>query len=288
MGLKSFKGLIDAYDDGRTKLTSWRKQPTQTTAAGIWYDLSMSPGNPVPNYYAAAPGELKTLARSTDYGIDHGGPVAPLTKHLKQFMALTTTATAVPLPVILCDYLGYYPFLDMSVAGGEFQAVVNNAALTRSVTGKGVQIMAIEVASQIGGAQFYVTYTNQSGISGRVTATATCNTQWSNGTVITSAPNTAGSAGPFLSLQPGDTGVRSIEGVTFLGAGDVGLISLVLVKPLASHSILEITAPAERDYSTDSPCLPVIDDDAYLNLLCCPSGTLSGAPIHGLAEFVWG
>lgn len=287
MGFTGIKSINDAYDAGRVKLSSWRKTPTQSTGAGIWFDLSMSPGNPVPNYYAATPGELKLLARSTDYGIDHGGAVAPKTKHLKMLMAMTATATAAPLPMILCDYLGYYPFLDMSVAGGEYQPVVNNTAISRYADGVGVKIMAVEVASQIGSSDFYVTYTNQNGVSGRVTGTARCNTQVVNGTIITSAPATANSVGPFLRLQQGDTGVRYIEGITFLAAGDVGLVTLVLVKPLANHAIQEITAPAERDFAIDFPVLPVIQDDAYLNLICYPSGTLSGAPIYGLAEFIW-
>lgn len=286
-GFKNLKSLVDAYDAGQFKLTSWRKQPTQTTASGIWFDLSMSPGNPVPNYYAATPLESKVLARTTDYGIDHGGPVSPKTKHLKQIMAQTVTATAVPLPMILCDYLLYYPFVDMSVAGGEFQPMVQNAALTRYTDGVGVRIMAVEVASQIGGAQFYVTYTNSDGVAGRVTPTATCNTQVVNGTIITSAPATAGSIGPFMGLQGADKGVQSIDGVTFLGAGDVGLITLVLVKPLANHLIYDITAPAERDFCIDFPSMPRIYDDAYLNFICYPTGTLANAPIYGTAEFVW-
>lgn len=287
MGFNQLRAVADAYDAGRVKLTSWRKQPTQTTGSGIWFDLSMSPGNPVPNYYAAAPGEFKALARSSDGGIDHGPAVAPLTKHLKSLMAITVTATAVPLPLLLCDYLGYYPFLDMSIAGGDFQATGNTTGLSRYVDGAGVQIMAVEVASQIGGAQFYVTYTNQAGVAGRVTATVTCNTQVVNGTLIATSRATGGSAGPFMPLQDGDSGVRSIEGITFLGGGDVGLVTLVLVKPLATHFIHDITAPAERDYLIDFPSAPRIVDDAYLNFVALPSGTLASAQITGLAEFIW-
>lgn len=287
MGFSSVKDVIDAYEAGRFITTSWRKQPTQTTASGIWFDLSMSPGNPVPNYYASAPVELKLLARSTDYGINHGGPVAPLRKHLKSMMSFTAVSTAVPLPMILCDYLGYYPFLDMSIAGGEFQPTINNTSISRYSDGAGVRIMAVEVASQIGSSQFFVTYTNQSGISDRITPTVTCNTQVVNGTIISSAPATRGCAGPFLPLQGGDTGVRSIEGITFLAAGDVGLVTLVLVKPLANHFMQEITAPVERCYVTDFPSLPEIKDDAYLNFLCHPVSTLASAGIFGLAEFIW-
>lgn len=287
MGFRNLSEIVAAYDAGQTLVSSWRKVPTQTTASGIWFDLSMSPGNPIPNYYAATPLEAKVLARSTDYGINHGGVVSPSTKHLKQFMAISTTATAAPLILLLCDYLLYYPFVDMSVAGGDAQPMTNTAAITRYTDGAGVQIMAVEVASQIGGAQFYVTYTNQDGTAGRVTATVTCNTQVVNGTIITSASATSGAAGPFLPLQGDDTGVRSIESVTFLGAGDVGLVTFVLIKPLAYHAIQEITAPAERDFAIDFPSMPRIYDDAYLNMICHPVGTLASAPIIGLAEFVW-
>lgn len=288
MSFQNYRQLLEAYDAGRVQLTSWRKQPTQTTGSGIWFDLSMSPGNPVPNYYAATPLQAKVMSRSSDYGINHGPAVTPLTKRLKSLTAICVTATGVPLPMVLCDYLLYYPFVDMSVAGGEFQPMDNGtASLTRYTDGRGVQIMAVEVASQIGGAQFYVTYTNQDGVAGRVTSTVTCNTQVVNGTLVNTAPATADCAGPFLPLQGSDSGVRAIEGVTFLGAGDVGLITLVLVKPLATHQIYDITGPAERDYAIDFPSMPRVYDDAYLNFICHPSGTLAAAQITGLAEFVW-
>jgi hypothetical protein len=200
-------------------------------------------------------------------------------------MAISLTATAVPLPCILCDYLLYYPFIDMSTT--DPQAMIVGEALTRYTDGVGVQMMAVEVASQIGGVQFSVTYTNSDGVAGRVTPNVTCNSQVSVGTIITTATNTAGTAGPFLPLQTGDKGVRSIEQVTFLTA-DVGLITLVMVKPLASLGIYDITGPAEKEYMTSSPgLLPEIKDDAYLNFIVYPSGTLASAPIFGTIETVF-
>ena len=282
---RSFKEMIDAEEGGQATLFGWRKVPTQTTASGIWFDLSMSPGNPVPNFYAAAPLVSKALAQSTDGGLFHGAsPGGTYTKHLRRIMAMTVTTTAVPLPCILCDYLLYYPFVDMSVT--DAQPMTVGDTIPRYTTGAGVQIMAVEVASQIGGVKFFVTYTNQDGVAGRVTSTVTCNTQTVNGTIITTAPATVGCAGPFLPLQTGDTGVRSIESCTFI-TGDVGLITLVLVKPLASFSIHDITGPAERDMILDGVQLPQIKNDAYLNLICYPSGTLASAQIMGTIETVW-
>ena len=60
------------------------------------------------------------------------------------------------------------------------------------------------------------------------------------------------------------------------------------MKPLASISLRGIAAPTEIDYLTDMACsLPVIEDDAYLNFLALPNGTLSGAPIIGVIETTW-
>lgn len=285
MGFANHREFIEASDAGKTRIYSWRKVPTQTTASGIWFDLSMSPGNPVPNYYAATPLTSKRLAQSTDGGLFHGANVSPSTKHLQRLMAISLTTTAVPLPLILCDYLLYYPFVDMSTT--DPQDMVQGETLSRYTTGAGVQIMAVEVASQIGGVSFNVEYTNQDGTAGRVTPNVTCNTQVSVGTIITTAPATAGTAGPFLPLQAGDSGVRSIERVTFL-SGDVGLITLVLVRPLATLGVYDITGPAEKDFIKDAPgALPTIVDDAYLNFICYPSGTLASAQILGTIETVF-
>jgi len=376
MGFLSHREINDAFDAGKYRVFGWRKVPSQTTASGIWFDLSMSPGNPVPNYYAASPLTSKRLAQSSDGGLFHGGLSNPVTvtfgssdatgilmttpsdyptftrfrlsttsalptglaidtdyytirvsattsriattllkaqqgvfitydpvlgslgagtqrlleltsstEHLYRLMAISLTTTAVPLPCILCDYLLYYPFIDMSTT--DPQAMIVGETLTRYTDGVGVQMMAVEVASQIGGVQFNVTYTNSDGVAGRVTPNVTCNSQVSVGTIITTATNTAGTAGPFLPLQTGDKGVRSIEQVTFLTA-DVGLITLVLVKPLANLGIYDITGPAEKEYMTSSPgLLPEIKPDAYLNFIVYPSGTLAAAPIFGTIETVF-
>ena len=285
MAYKNLKALNEAYDAGNARIFGWRKAPTQTTGSGIWFDLSMSPGNPVPNYYAAAPVNFQFLKQSTDGGLYHGlAPPSGTKKYLKMLQVMSVSATAVPLPMILCDYLGYYPFVDMSITGE--QEIFNTNSLTRYTTGAGVQMMAVEVAAQIGGTSFFVTYTNSDGVAGRITPTVTCNTQVVNGTLVSTAPTTLGCSGPFIPLQTGDSGVRSIQSVNFL-TGDVGLITLVLVKPLADIAVHDITAPAEKDFFIEGMSPPIIEDDAYLNFIVHPSGTLASTQIMGLIETVW-
>jgi len=190
-------------------------------------------------------------------------------------------------PMKLLDYIGFYGFIDESVLGEQF--LDNTAPLPRHADGAGVQLMPVVVAGQTGGQPFTVSYTNQDGVAGRTTTSVLMSTQFVNGTILCSQNGgaTYPHAGPFLPLQTGDTGVRSVQSVTIGGIGDVGLFALVLVKPLASISLYEITAASETDFLLDAATMPVIEDDAYLNFIALPTGTLSGAPIIGILETTW-
>lgn len=286
-GFASALALVTRSDAGAETIATWRKQAAVVTTIGVWFDLSMSAGNPRPNYYASSPLVAARLAQSTDGGLYHGAAVSPATKHLKSLMALTVTSTAVPLPMTLCDYLMYYPFIDEGTVNEE-QVMDNTVTLSRYSTGEGVKIMPVVVAAHVGSTTtISCRYTNQDGTSGRVTPAVNIGTQTVNGTVLTSDRATANCLGPFLPMQGADTGVRSIEGCTVSGVGDVGLFTLVLVKPLADISIRGIDAPVEVDYLRDRPSMPRIVDDAYLNFICYPSASLSGAGIHGIIQTNW-
>lgn len=282
MGFSALKGYVEAINDtGNRRVYSFRKTPAQATTQGIWTDLSMSPGNPVPNYYASSPLEAAVLDGSE--GLFHGGNVSPSTKHLKEVLILSSSATGLPLRLVLCDYLLYYPFVDQ---GGGTVELVNLTTLPRYTDGEGVKIMPVLVAAQTGGMSFQVSYTNQDGTSGRLTPVVTCNTATSSGSLVTTAQATSGCAGPFLPLQEGDTGVRQLD--SFIpSTADVGLITFVLVKPLADFVLREQTAPVEVDFLRDRPSLPVIQDGAYLNFIALPMGSLASVSLYGALTTVW-
>ena len=276
--------LADAIEQGQSFYGSWRKSPSQATTIGIWNDLSMAPGNPFPNYYASSPLVAATL--NGDEGIRHGGSVSPMTKHLKSLMMLTATATALPLTAILADYLLYYPFVDMGTS--DPQAMTNVVTLPRYADGKGVQIMAV-ITNPPGapsGLTFTIDYIDQDG-NAKTTPANTFGSGVVTGTLATTDRAVPGTSGPFVQLAAGSTGVRSITGFTMTGALDVGLLSLVLVKPLAMHGIRGNNAPVERDYLIDYPSLPRIIDGAFLGLIACPSGALNATAIHGDITTVW-
>lgn len=280
------RDIADAERDGFTFFSGWRKQPTQATGAGIWFDLSMSPGNPRPNNYIGSAGAFTALTQSQNGGIPHGQLVAPKKKILQIFEAQTAVGVATPLPMYLLDYLGFYPFIDESDTDEQFMDNANG--LTRYQDGEGVMIMPVVTAPQVGGtAGFTVTYTNSKGVAGRITTRHAITTQALNGTIVSSFGANADTAAPFMRLQRGDTGVRKIDSFKVDGVGDIGLMALVLVKLIAKHHIRGTDAPCERNLLNDDSMLPIIKDDAYLNLVSLPSGSLSGAPILGYIKTLW-
>lgn len=278
---------MDAENAGQLNIFSFRKVPAVVTAQGTWYDYSMAPGNPAPQYYAAAPLTAQTMTRSGDGGLYHGLDVAPAAKYLRRLLISCVTAGGAVQRFTLLDYLMFYPFVDMGTA--DPQPLTNVQTLPRYTDGEGVKVMAVLVAPHsLVGDTFFVTYTNQDGVAGRVTPLHNMTNAVSvNGTILTTAQSSAGRIGPFLALQAGDTGVRSIESVQCTAGTDVGLFTLVMVKPLASISLREITAPVEKDFYLDDKVLPVIEDDAYLNFISCPMGSLTGAALNGIIETVW-
>lgn len=278
-GFSRFKDIIDATP--ATRYYTWRKSPTQVTTAGVWFDFAMSPGNPSPKYwFDATPLIAVQVKQSTDGGMFHGADVAPATKFLKELMVMCNIVTPLAMPLMLCDYLLYYPTIDESVT--DPQIMTNNVALPRYTDGVGVQMIAVSDASRTGGQTFTVTYTNSAGVAGRVTPVITENGNAVTGSLVNSARISAGgsSSGPFIQLQAGDTGVQSVQSITMQGS-DTGLFSLVLVKPLAQLCLIDIDAPIEVDYYKNFSQLIPIQADAYLNLLGCPTGSVFGVTLTG-------
>jgi hypothetical protein len=278
--------LVDAELDGKTRFSEYVKNVTQITTAGVWYDLTGSAGNPrAKQWFDAAPLAAQPIRQSTDGGIYHGANVGSAQKYLRFLRAACATATPLPMPLILCDYLMYYPTIEDG--NTDPQVMDNTQTLPRYADGVGVQMMAVTISSRTGGQSFNVTYTNSAGVAGRVTPNVLQNAVAPPGTITTAATATSNSPPtPFIPLQAGDSGVRSVQSVQMLGA-DTGFFALVLVKPLAQTVIRGIDAPYDKDMLLFANELERIQDDAYLSLLALPNGSLSGIAVRGGIRSVW-
>ena len=106
-GFNGLRQIIDANETGQSDIGFYRKTPTQTTTTGIWFDLAMMPSVPAPLFYASAPLVASQIKKSTDGGLNHGVSQPNYQKHLQRFLMMSNSATGLPMPFILCDYLMY-------------------------------------------------------------------------------------------------------------------------------------------------------------------------------------
>lgn len=283
MGFGSVSTLVDAYLNGAFNFTHFRKVPSQVSSAGYWFDLSMAAGYPVPNFYANAPYESAVLSARS--GIYHGQNVAPLSKHMFRFNMFTAAANAVPSSWILCDYLLYYPFIDLTVS--DEQPLVQVATLPRYTSGEGVYAFIVSQQAPGGGGVFSYNYIDSTG-SARTTTNISLSGVTSVSALLTSGPATSKSPGPFLRMESGVKGIRSLTSITFTTPSASGLAALVLVKPLLTLTLLDITAATELSVSDRLLTIPKIEDGAVLSLIGMSiTGTVSTAVFSGWLETVW-
>ena len=281
-GFRNLREYGDALTGGAVRDGHFRKVPSQASVAGWWVDLSMAAGNPPPNYYASDPLVAATL--SGFRGIFHGDAVAPAVKQLHSLTLCTPTAGLVGTYNML-DYLLYYPFVDMDAAG-DTQLLDNTVTLPRYTDGRGVQVMAVAVTPTAGGGSFTYDYVDHNGDAKTSPTISLSTAAASIASIVTSEPATAAGGRPFLPQASGSDGVQQITAVNVIVAGG-GLVALVLVKPIARHTIREVNVPSEVEYFVMRQGAPAVEDDAYLNLVMNCAATVAAGTLAGHARFVF-
>lgn len=282
MGFTRVKELVDeSYLAGKSWYTAFRKVPPAVSVRGTYIDLSVAPGWPRANYYQGD--DLLATVFPESRSLWHGGAVTPATKHLHKFSVFSASAGVVPARFILADYLLFYPTIDMDSI--EEQTLTTVTTLPRYTTGDGVKMMLVATNPYTGGGSFFVEYTNSDGVGGRMTPIMTSNTATTIGTIIHTGPN-SGSGGPFLPLQAGDHGVRSVQKITFT-VGNGGLAALALVYPIADLLAQDALCFSEFDFLAMKPALPRIYDGATLNVLAAVNGSAAGQTIMGEIQLIW-
>ena len=232
-GFRNVTAWASAPDLGRSHITTFRKAvASAATVANDFIDYTYFAGNPPANFYASSP--LEAAHVEAIRGI-HVPNVSPMKQFIKSLTVMSAASSATGTTnqnqrMVLCDYLLYYPFIDTD-AVGEQQDMIQTVSLPRYASGAGVQIMAVSQSASSAVGTFTVSYTNQDGTSGRTSQDTYTKIVSGGGTLVSSTTNAVSGSQPFIQLQAGDSGVRSIESVNFSAAGG-GLMALVLVKPL--------------------------------------------------------
>lgn len=297
-GFRNFREFVEADEAGQTWVTGFRKLiASPATVTNNWLDLTYSGGSPAANFYASEPLVAAVIEANKGIYIPTVSPASQFLHRitLQALAASATTTSANNTPFLLLDYLLYYPFIDTDAAGEE-QLLDNTVTIPRYTAG---QVIAIAQSASSAVGQFTMNYTNQDGVSGRTSQnTFTQGTITGGGQSLIMAASATGSQ-PFVGLQAGDTGVQSIESVTFSAAGG-GLVCLVIVHPLfygvftqvgrrtTSGNLESYGSAIQYEMVIHQPRPPKIEDGAVLGLLLRgDGGSLATTNFVGILETIW-
>lgn len=285
-----------ADDAGKVWFTQFRKAVTSTaTITSSYTDYTYFAGSPLANFYASTPLEAAYVDSTRGIKVPS---VAPAKQFLKNITCMSSASSATSTTnrqqkLMLCDYLMYYPFIDTDST--DQQDMVQSVTIPRYSGGK-VMAIAQSASSTVG--QFTMTYTNQDGVSGRVSPNSFTQIVAGGGQSLMSYIS-GGGFNPFVPLQAGDTGVQSIESVTFTAVGG-GLMVLVIVHPLLTFFLSEecrrTTSGNLESYGSAASfesiimktAPPEIKDGAILGIMAkCQGGSLASSTLVGYIETIW-
>ena len=292
MAIQSIDQLVSAISAGQTTRYDWNKITGGSAyAAGRWYDGSMLGALPIANAWAGTALNWVSCNESTGngtqvFGIPHGGNVSPLVKHLLNMNAWGTAATSVPGTLMLVDLQGYYPGISNNTTSA--QTLVGTPTL-RYTNGEGCRMYWVQTAVAGATAQnIALSYTDQAGNAGNALGATVAMTASGIAGHISHAGTAANNYGPFLPLASGDTGVRSVQTVTF-SAANTGTGALCIARPLAQITLSVAGLMTEKDLLNQIPSLPIIKDGACLVWLYgAGAATAAATTLAGGIEVVWG
>lgn len=281
--------------EGRSWLSFFRKVPASTaTIAGQWFDYSTASGIPVPNYYAASPLVAATLEAEKGIHV----PEQNGTRWIKQTIVASAAASVTGTtnqnqPLMLLDYLLYYPFIDLDAAGEE-QVMDNTVTLPRYTDGVGVEMMMVAQAPTVGGGTFTVNYRDADDVD-RTTETVFCAAAQPSGALVQAVRDAAG-VSPFIPRL--GRGVKRINSATVVLANG-GLAAIVLVKPLwmgyareecrrPTSSPTESYGDAQQIEAVRNRPAQELKAGAFLGWVGKGvAGSLASAPLVGMIETFW-
>jgi len=272
------KGIAE---EGNFVNAFFHKTSAPTAAAGAWIDLSMGAGTPKYNAYVGSQATATPLVGSGNDGIYLGAnPTTGKNRYISTVLLQGTSTSLAPAFVMLMDYLMCYPIIDGD--NTDLQEMDNTLTLPRYATGDGVQCMIVCTTPMTADAVITISYTNQAGVADRLSTfrlVATANV----GNIVSASDSSAvaGRRSAFIPLAGGDSGIRSIEGVT-LSTGSGGFFVMVLVKPLTHVQMLEVGVPAEIQHIPQrAGVVPKLENGAYLNMIALVNNTAAIAPFRG-------
>jgi len=274
--------------------------PTQTIAITAASGQTMT----VDNLIVIAGGTNGQSPRFMPYDASMQGCIWPgdlvsgsgVTKHLLTVSAQTAGATTVPITLLLVDLLGCYARIDGNT--GSAITLANTLTLPRYTDGKGVMAYSVVAPATTGASahNMLINYTNQANVGSRSLPQTVAATVSAVNSHIYHSGTAANNIGPFLPLQSGDTGIRSVQSWQQTAANGTAstFTNLVLCKPIMELQVSTQFLLSERDLLNQFPSLPLIQEESASKNACLSWLAYAGAAtpantnFFGVNRYAWG
>lgn len=309
-GTTNATGLYSGGDVGSTwSSIAWTRSGTTVTVSATAHGLSVGDAInvTVSSDTSAIPFNLYLVTAVTDAntftftGVNTAGTsgtisyVPPAFKTVINASAFSASSTTMPAVAMLVDLLAFYRVtaVTTTTAQSTTGSTGTGPYLPRYSNGKGVQAIMLNTnATPLGAGtpNLSIGYTNQDGTQSRATPAVLPigKTAASNSHILYSGTG-AGKYNPFMPLQAGDYGIRSIQSITNSTSYVSGEYSVVLLKPIFSLPMTTLGVAAERDLVNQVPSFPRIFDGACLTwLLFSGAATPANSSFTGHIDFGWG
>lgn len=266
MSLLSYDAILAALDAGAGQSIQWGKN-TITTTAGFPWSLWFASGSPNTGVVTGAALTSAQASKTTGGAMPFTNAGGSDQLRLVSMSAMSNVGTLGIL--MLVDRLLYYP--GITVGATSPIALTNSTTIPRYTTGAGTAVF-LEVSANLtqSAGSFTMSYTNQAGTAGRTSESASYTANAIQGRL-------QHNHGLFAGLQNDDTGIRSVESITYTTTSSGGSMALVICKPLATIPLYTANAAVERDLVLNTPRFPEIKDDACLQWLLWAGNSSTGA-----------
>lgn len=219
------------------------------------------------------------------------------TKHLLTMSAqIANATTSVPATLLLVDLLGCYARVDANTLST--LTLANTLTLPRYTDGAGVMAYSVAAPTTLGANahNFVASYTNVTPTAGRSFPQTVAGTVSAVNSHISHSGVAANNIGPFLPLQSGDTGIKSIQTwqQTVAGGTASTFNNIVLCKPIMELQVTTAFLLAERDLVNQFPSLPMIQENGATTGACLAwlmyagAATPANTNIFGVNRYAWG
>ncbi len=260
-GFTSYDQIVNALTvSGYGRRNTFQQTLPSTTVANIPHSMWAATGIPTAGgNTSAGKANGRVLTKATAGAHPFSNAPASRTQHLTGMGAFTLTSTTGTL--LLADRIA-----DCNIAANEATGsftgtglVATSRLAATTSPGDGCQIwLEVTTALGAGATSFTFTYTNQLGTGSKTTPSISL--------VASAIVGRSATAGLWVPLASGDTGVRSIESLTLTG-GTTGNLNVCLVRPLLYLPLPSAGIISDRDCVMEMPGLDRLYDDSCLFLI---------------------